>query len=546
MAPRRSPSTAATLYRLTDLTCLREAIKRKYLENTDRFVALDCSVAERTAVLVNGSIETERARWADRVESLIEEPIEARNATAAAVLVIEASDGVAWAITYGMGFLLLEQDHVDAGFGQRLAIRIAAPDKLNALTRKTLDDRAKVDRSSIPAGAPLRGFGIGGFGELVTRVAGTAELGGLSVGTTFKMRGSDSVNLPLARTPKELLADLDIIDTALSAPAQKDLEVLEQLIAVKKGSRLAAELEDRLVDVLGSRHADGLACAWPHESINENGTPESFVIKGRGPRTTRSGVPALHDIAESIDRDRVRESLDRVKIQLFRDPDGQEPLSPDIPLRKWIAFEKTVDGRRYFLHDGAWYLMDDAYAVELAARVQQIFDRQWPERLPPWPANSPGDKVEEKHYNQLAADSCGGVLLDRKLIRTSQNPRGFETCDILTPDGSLVHIKNIDSSAPASHLFAQGHNSAHSLMSDNQARQELARLVESVGGDPALVTAKPRAVVFGIARRSGAPMTAGTLYSFSQVTLVRTVNDLEARGIAVYVVPIDNGPARAS
>ncbi len=271
---------------------------------------------------------------------------------------------------------------------------------------------------------PLRGFGIGGFGELVTRVAGTAELGGLSVGTTFKMRGSDSVNLPLARTPKELLADLDIIDTALSAPAQKDLEVLEQLIAVKKGSRLAAELEDRLVDVLGSRHADGLACAWPHESINENGTPESFVIKGRGPRTTRSGgVPALHDIAESIDRDRVRESLDRVKIQLFRDPDGQEPpQSRHPPLRKWIAFEKTVDGRRYFLHDGAWYLMDDAYAVELAARVQQIFDRQWPERLPPWPANSPGDKVEEKHYNQLAADSCGGVLLDRKLIRTSQNP----------------------------------------------------------------------------------------------------------------------------
>lgn len=50
MAPRRSPSTAATLYRLTDLTCLREAIKRKYLENTDQFSTLDCSVAERTAI----------------------------------------------------------------------------------------------------------------------------------------------------------------------------------------------------------------------------------------------------------------------------------------------------------------------------------------------------------------------------------------------------------------------------------------------------------------------------------------------------------------
>jgi uncharacterized protein (TIGR04141 family) len=57
------------------------------------------------------------------------------------------------------------------------------------------------------------------------------------------------------------------------------------------------------------------------------------------------------------------------------------------------------------------------------------------------------------------------------------------------------------------------------------------------------VTSKPTAVVFGIARRSGKPFTADTLFSFSKVTLVRTVDDLEANGIKVFVVPIRNGVA---
>lgn len=48
-----------------------------------------------------------------------------------------------------------------------------------------------------------------------------------------------------------------------------------------------------------------------------------------------------------------------------------------------------------------------------------------------------------------------------------------------------------------------------------------------------------------MARRSGKPFTAQSLYSFSQVTLVRTVEDLESRGIPVYVVSIDNDPAPA-
>jgi uncharacterized protein (TIGR04141 family) len=539
MAPRKTAATAATtLYRLTGLTGLRGAIRAKYLDSAG-FEFRECAIGDRQSAVVLGHIETEQAKWANTVNALIEDSVDAHNVTAAAVLLVPGDDGVTWALSYGMGFLLLEQSHVDPGFGQRLAVRVADADHLNSLTRKTMDDRAKVDRSSIPAGDHLRGFGIGGFGELVTRLVATAKLPGLSVEKSFKLRGADGLNIPLGRTPTTLLSDLDVIAKALQQPVVKDLEVLEQLVALKKGSKTANQLDAALVKSLKREGDETVGAAWPHESVNENGTPAAFGVKGRGKHAIRSGVPTVDDIYDVLDPANVLASLDQVRIQLYSDPDGDNAISPDIALRKWIAFETNLAGHRYFLHDGAWYLMDNAYAAQLRSRVQSIFDRQCDLTLPPWPTTNDGKLIPEKDYNALAAKACSGVLLDRKLIYTTQNPRGFETCDILTPDGTLVHVKNIDASAPASHLFAQGANSAHTLSFDDEARAEFRQRVQRVGGDPELVKHQPSAVVFAIARNSAKPFTAETLYSFSQVTLARTCIDLEARRIPVYVIPID-------
>lgn len=542
-ARRRPTSTPTTLYRLTDLAEFRSAIRAKYLD-MGGFNVQECAVGDRPALLVQGHVETERAKWAGRVSELIDDEVNARNTTAAAVLLIETADGVTWALSYGMGFFLLDQAFIDPGFGQRIAVRVADTEKLNSLTRKTMDDRAKVDRSSIPSGAQLRGFGIGGFGELVTRLVATAEIPGLSIGRSFKLRGADALSVPLAQNPRGLLSDLAAIEAVLAKPALKELEVLEQLVAIKRTSDVAVRLDGLLAAALVDPANNKVAVAWPHENVDENGTPESFVVKGRGSRTVRAGIPSLEDIIGALAPKSILDSLERVKIQLFSDTDGETAISTDVALRKWVAFETSLDDKRYFLHDGVWYLMDAAYADQLEKRVQEIFDRQWSTNLPAWPEDAAENECKEKEYNVIATEACGGILLDRKLIYTKQNRRGFETCDILTPDGTLVHVKNIDSSAPASHLFAQGHNSAHTLMSDNDAREKFRARVVTAGGDPALVKLKPPAVVFGIARRHGKPLTARSLYSFSQVTLVRTVDELDARGIDVFVVPIENGPPR--
>jgi hypothetical protein len=59
----------------------------------------------------------------------------------------------------------------------------------------------------------------------------------------------------------------------------------------------------------------------------------------------------------------------------------------------------------------------------------------------------------------------------------------------------------------------------------------------AAGNDPNLVPDKISRVVLGLAR-TNAPPTAETLFTFTQVTLVRGMQALEGRGLKVFVAPI--------
>src|SRR5690606_24085427 len=86
--------------------------------------------------------------------------------------------------------------------------------------------------------------------------------------------------------------------------------------------------------------------------------------------------------------------------------------------------------------------------------------------------------IAEKDYNKGVARSRSGFLvLDRKLIRTLQHPKGIESCDLLGPDDELIHVKRLDDSVSASHLFNQAVVSAEALVYQDDARSALRALV---------------------------------------------------------------------
>lgn len=537
--PRKpSPSVRTTLYRVRGIEDLTTAVRAKYRE-ADGFTSEATTVDGRQALVVHGEVQRVETSWAARLSAIAGVNVAVGNTTAAAVLLIRDGEDEAWALTYGMGFQLLDQAFVDPGFGIRVATRTATPDAIQSLTRTELDHRARTDRSSIPAGEALRGFGIGDFGEVITRISGAAAVMGLTVGDeSIRVRAADALSLPLGRTPAALAADLDAIALALALDPKPELQALEQFVRVKH-NRTIEHLNDALRTALKGEHHDGrLALGWPHERIDENGTPESYRVTGTGARGVEAtnDLPVLEDLVGALAGRNAGDPLaaaNSVKVQLFRDSDGDEPISTAIPVINWLFYEVELDGARYCLFDSRWYAMDTDYAARLEAHVTEIFARAAPVVLPDW---NPEDHASEKAYNAAAAASIGGVMLDQTFLRTAQHPRGFEACDIITTSNDLIHVKHVPKSSAASHLIGQALVAVDALRHDNEARQELRRVVSEAGGTPEMVPDRLTSVVLGMARAR--PITPSDLFSFTQVTLSRLDASLAASGVELTVAPI--------
>lgn len=534
-----------TIYRLAGVDDLRDAVRSKYLDH-DNFDVDEVTVANRPALLVAGAMARDAASWCAAVTALTGRDVTIAGATPAGLILLRpssdatADDTVAYALTYGMGFQLLDPGRLDSLFGQRIAIRIAEPDQLRSLTVTTMDERSRTSRASIPQGDGLLGFGIGDIGEAVSRIVAVANLPGLASvdGNTIQVRGADALNVPIGLTASEVLADLDVLESTLAVAPPESLKILEQLAAVKN-PEMKKTLEARLSTVLdGAEGTIGLA--WPHERVDENSTPDAWLphnLWPRGANTVRSGQPEWSEIVEVLEQYPAGQRLDRLErasIQLFRDSEGQDAISQAIPLRRWVAFQCEVDGHTYALYDGNWYQIHHDYADNINSRTDAIFAKKVDDiTCPAWDASDD----EEAYNNQLAA-ALGGVCLDRKLIITDLHRRGIEACDVYLPDGTLVHVKRTDRSTAASHLLAQALVSADALCNDDQARRKLRARISEAGGDPSSLGLKPSRVVLAMHRGGKPELSASDLFTFTKVNLVRQSSSLEARGVQVRIVSI--------
>ena len=544
---KKQSGRRTTIYRLTGLGDLEKAIRSKYLSD-DRFESRRVQVGERTGLLVTGAMTKDRVDWCAPVTVLTGVEVNINSVTPAGVLLLPSAsdesqeDGVGYALTYGMGFQLLEPARLDNLFGQRIAIRTAAPDKLRSLTVTTMDDRSRTSRATIPQGDGLLGFGVGDVGEAVSRIVAIASLPELSqsAGASLQLRGADALNIPMGLTADEVLADLGVLERLLATEPPPALKILEQLSAVKNPER-REQLDAHLSEVLDGATDGSVGLAWPHERVDENGTPDSWKpirLWASGGNASRQGQPEWSDIESALAEEPPGQRLtrvDRAAIQLCRDANGEEPISQAIPLRRWIAFECELDGHAFALYDGGWYQIHHDYAANINDRARAIFDLEVELAFPPWEADD-----DEEAYNKKLADALGGVCLDRRLITTDLHPRGFEACDVYLPDGTLIHVKKTERSTAASHLLAQALVSADALSNDTQARDKLRAHVTKLGGDPSALGTKPARVVLAMHRRQGRAVTAGELFTFTKVNLVRQATSLEARSVKVRIVSIDS------
>ncbi|WP_185974145.1 DUF6119 family protein [Curtobacterium sp. KBS0715] len=526
-----------TLYRMIDGTTVDTVFIPEKIEDPDRFRIDDVDLGGREARLVLGS-SSSSAKWTSDVALLIGQPVDAASSSPGAALAIPDNHGSVWVLTWGTGFHYVDAERVDYAFGPGIVARSAIADSVKSVTKTVLDHRARVDRSSLPNGSTVRDLGVDGYGEVVSRIEAKAQIPGLSVGEgIISIRAAESLNLPLAKRADRLLADLDVLVGLTTKDVRPGLESVEQLIALKPRDQRAAGLEDKLLDEILSDDPKRLGLSWPHERLDLYGPVAGSKVLGFGDRTARvSGdVPELDEVLQwlrEIPRSELRTRLDTIRVVLYSSPDlePETRVSNDVPLWRWLAFEVREDEKRFCLHDGKWFRMDDRYLARIDERVEEILARDAPVKLPAWPADE-----DEREYNLRAAAEVGGLSLDRKLIQTPLHRGGIEPCDIFVPEGTLVHVKRRRSSADLSHLLAQGLVSTDALAGDESARAAwMKRIVEE--SDGGITHATVSRVVLAIG--SSKPVMVDNLFTFTKVNLVKQYDALRALDVEVSVARI--------
>lgn len=550
----RKPSSASktSLYRLRIAPTeeLVSGAKSDYVDR-DEFTQKDVLIGDRQALIIYGQIPNESPDWLDHVQSLTSFRPSSRNDTSASLLLVRLtdSDEYCYGLSWGMGHLMVDGDRMDDGFGLRFALRRADSKQISALTAHALDTLPRTARLSVLGGTAISSFGLEEIGEVVSRIVGKIPADGFSSDrsdnpTFISIKGADALSVPLGREPGRALADLRLIDSTIrnEEPAE-GLEHLENTKPLRPGHPRIEQLERVFSEHVADLTTIGrLALCWPAEWNEEVGEAASYRVTGLRSNNFLVADLELEDlidpVAEMVDSDKL-EKLRRIDVQGLSDDGGA--ISRKISADKWLAFECDLDSERYVMQRGRWYNVGGAYLRMLDEKIDRILATQSSVTLPPWPKQNKvrqrtgqsyvGRAVESAYNEWTATNSPDLLCMDRRMIRTEQHPSGFESCDLLTLDGSLIHIKHLDDSVSASHLFNQAIVSAEALRRQVDARDTFRIRVEelSKGTHVLPLDYRPSRVILAF---SGGGAIAESIFTFSKIALARCaqrLGDLEIR-----------------
>jgi len=556
MPKRSSNANQTTLYRLRseERLPLLSYVQEKYIQQG--FTPIEVDIEGVSSLFIFGAIAKDRANWVDHATSLTGISPDVANVTSAGALLLPY-DGFIYGLSWGMGFLIFHPKHLDAGFGIRFAIRKADPRRVRSVTTNAIDALPRTAKTSILGGADLRAFRIEEIGEVLNRMVVSAPSDGLSCEepgerTWITVRGADALTVPLGKTPTNLLKDIAAIhDVLKTQPVAPGLEHLEGTRPLKSNDPRIPQLNSELSHNLKKRDGIRVALSMPSEWEDERGEGSIFKLSGFGKRINESieGLE-LADLLEPITDfpdDQKLSALKRGKVQALNN-DG-DAVSRAIAGNKWVTFETDWEGQRYVYSRGQWYNVGGAYIALLKDRIGRILANTWTTTLPDWPKKRKlrrmsreqylGPATEGEYNLRVAKLDPRFTCLDRKLLYTQQHRGGIESCDLLGPNNELIHVKRLDDSVSASHLFAQAQVSAEALHHQVDALSKFKEQVEAQSRGKRSIpdSFRPSRVVLAFA---GRPATVQSLFTFSQVTLHRCAQRLNDLNLELLITSIND------
>ncbi len=460
-----------------------------------------------------------------------------KNRTNSAVLLVAKGASI-FALTFGHGRYLLDQEKLVDDFGFKAALNGLKPDSLRAMDTLLIEEQTIHVRRQTSRASAANAFGIDVGRDILRAVTGSPKqetgLHGLS--------GSESTVAIAAR-----IEFAQIGDTCASLRRiyeqdtyRRDFGWVDNVRRVRNASEIEA-LEERLIRQLRRQDGGGASLTIP-EAVDWMEFDGYVLPRNGGQSVDQLELVAYLDAVKAlgvVDVDRLR----RDKLRMKRVSFPESPLEWSI--FRCLQFETRLNKKRYVLSAGEWYRVAETLAEEVREDIEGITvsTRQFPS------VNRNGDRVEkEGDYNaRVAAADPALSLLDRQLVRCRGAATLIEPCDLVSESGELIHVKPRTGSSSLSHLFWQARVSAEALLGDDQFRAEVRQKLadQNAAWIDRFPETRPNPadyeIVFALLGSTQAQVASGLPF-FSQLTLSRTTRYLRSAGFRVSQigVPVAN------
>ncbi|MHA6897035.1 TIGR04141 family sporadically distributed protein [Ralstonia pseudosolanacearum] len=450
------------------------------------------------------------------------------NRSEGAVLLVRHA-GAIFALSFGMGYHLINIDLADRDFGLRVTLNSVDPQKLRSLDKASHELNPLHIRSQSSRDADIFDLNIDPELDMVHAVTGTSEVA--LFGEQISGRDALTINPPatLDDLPKILAETL----ARRNKPLPERFAWIDNVHRVRDPTTIAC-LDDALTDALQSvPRPENLWLGEPEIVDWETQTGYSFDQRSKTARHYTLELDRLIDY--------IVERGDKPSATLLRSISVHVNDANYRSIKSWAAYrciyaELPMGNETYILRNGLWYEVSRKFVDEIDVHFRWLETE--PARMPIY------KHANEALYNEsVASENAGYELLDKKIISFGNAYDKIEFCDLVRDGRDLIHVKLYRSSATLSHLFAQGSVSAETFMRHSGFRVKLnEKLPASIKlGDP---HARPKAenyrIVYAIATTKNLPKD---LPFFSKITLKNAIISLNGLGFGVALARIDVDPA---
>jgi uncharacterized protein (TIGR04141 family) len=348
---------------------------------------------------------TRTPEWlADFFGDRLDAKLQLRTASARGLLLVRASDAVReriFALTFGHGRHLLQNDVVEEHFGLKVVLNSVDEDSIRSIDKTTLGSIVKQSREQISREGPAASFGIDIEQDLVKAVSGRSSIEEFGKIISGKDCFSASAKFDAGNVSEVLKRSLE---RYRSNEYQKNFDWIDQIRELRSRTKLD-ELNAALVARIEVRDF-GRIWLTPSEIVEwEDVKGFRYLRPQKGELYHDLAIPDLVSAAgeKPITLDWLRNS--KVHLISARNDDVQASW----PAFKCLYAELDLGGNLHILNNGSWYEIAPDFADQVNLDFANV-----PEALLDAPDYAHED---ENAYNVALSEALdGSCCLDLNII----------------------------------------------------------------------------------------------------------------------------------